>query len=65
MQPEILEPSCKGFPPDRRSDAPFPDPGMHGIGDLALALRSAPDTELAHADHVALDTCRISEPLLR
>lgn len=65
MEPEILETSRQQLLADRRSDALPPHSRMHGVGDLALPLPSAPDVKLTHADNVARDTRRIGEPLLR
>lgn len=62
---KFLEPARQQLPADRRSDALPPNPRMHRIGDLTLTLPSAPDVKLPDADHLAIDTRYMSEPLPR
>lgn len=61
VESQFPEPARQKLLPDRRAHAATPDPRVHDVGDFALALQTATDVQLPHADEFVLEASDVGE----
>lgn len=64
VEPQLAESISEKLPPDLRPDALPPDVRMHDVRDLALALDTTANEQLAHTHNIAHQAGDEGEPAL-